>query len=148
GVAGLQAIATARRLGAIVEAYATPAGVAEQVQRLGAGLLILELDAGDAQDAGGYAKAQTEEFYQRQRAELGKRLAQSDVVITTALAPGQRAPLLVDEAAARRLADESPWRGMKTGSVIVDLASENGGNCACTDPNRPTTAHGVQILPG
>jgi NAD(P) transhydrogenase subunit alpha len=139
GVAGLQAIATARRLGAIVEAYDTRAVVAEQVQSLGARFVALAVDAGDAQDAGGYAKAQTEEFYQRQRSELGKRLAQSDVVITTALVPGQRAPLLIDEAAVR---------GMKTGSVIVDLASENGGNCACTDPSGPTTAHGVQILPG
>ena len=139
GVAGLQAIATARRLGAIVEAYDTRAVVAEQVQSLGARFVSLDLDAGDAQDAGGYAKAQTEEFYQKQRSELGKRLANSDVVITTALVPGQRAPLLVDEAAVR---------GMKPGSVIVDLASENGGNCALTDPSGPTTAHGVQILPG
>jgi NAD/NADP transhydrogenase alpha subunit len=139
GVAGLQAIATARRLGAIVEAYDTRAVVAEQVQSLGARFVTLDLDAGDAQDAGGYAKAQTEEFYQRQRAELGKKLKQSDVVVTTALVPGQRAPLLIDEAAVR---------GMKPGSVIVDLASENGGNCECTDPTRPTVAHGVTILPG
>jgi NAD(P) transhydrogenase subunit alpha len=139
GVAGLQAIATARRLGAIIEAYDTRPVVAEQVQSLGARFVTLDLDTGDAQDAGGYAKAQTEEFYQKQRAELGKKLAHSDVVITTALVPGQRAPLLIDEAAVR---------GMKPGSVIVDLASENGGNCACTDPAGPTTAHGVQILPG
>ena len=139
GVAGLQAIATARRLGSIVEAYDTRPVVAEQVQSLGARFVTLDLDTGDAQDAGGYAKAQTDEFYQKQRAELGKRLAHSDVVITTALVPGQRAPLLIDEAAVR---------GMKAGSVIVDLASENGGNCACTDPARTTTAHGVTILPG
>jgi NAD(P) transhydrogenase subunit alpha len=139
GVAGLQAIATARRLGAVVEAYDTRAVVAEQVESLGARFVELDLDAGDAEDAGGYAKAQTEEFYQRQRAELGKKLAQSDVVITTALVPGQRAPLLIDEAAVE---------GLKTGSVIVDLAAENGGNCACTDPSGPTTAHGVTILPG
>jgi NAD(P) transhydrogenase subunit alpha len=139
GVAGLQAIATARRLGAVVEAYDTRAVVAEQVQSLGARFVELDLDTGDAEDAGGYAKAQTEEFYQRQRAALGKKLAGSDVVITTALVPGQRAPLLIDEAAVQ---------GMKTGSVIVDLAAENGGNCACTDPSGPTTAHGVLILPG
>ncbi len=139
GVAGLQAIATARRLGAVVEAYDTRAVVAEQVESLGARFVELDLDTGDAEDAGGYAKAQTEEFYERQRAELGKKLAQSDVVITTALVPGQRAPLLIDEAAVK---------GLKTGSVIVDLAAENGGNCACTDPSGPTTAHGVTILPG
>jgi NAD(P) transhydrogenase subunit alpha len=139
GVAGLQAIATARRLGSVVEAYDTRAVVAEQVQSLGARFVELDLDTGDAEDAGGYAKAQTEEFYQRQRAALGKKLAGSDVVITTALVPGQRAPLLIDEAAVQ---------GMKTGSVIVDLAAENGGNCACTDPSGPTTAHGVLILPG
>ncbi len=139
GVAGLQAIATARRLGAVVEAYDTRPVVAEQVQSLGARFVTLDLDTGDAEDAGGYAKAQSEEFYRRQREELGKKLRQSDVVITTALVPGQRAPLLIDEAAVR---------GMKTGSVIVDLAAENGGNCECTDPSGPTTAHGVRILPG
>jgi len=139
GVAGLQAIATARRLGAVVEAYDTRAVVAEQVQSLGARFVELDLDSGDAEDAGGYAKAQSEEFYERQRAELGKKLKNSDVVISTALVPGQRAPLLIDEAAVR---------GMKAGSVIVDLAAENGGNCACTDPSGPTTAHGVTILPG
>jgi NAD(P) transhydrogenase subunit alpha len=139
GVAGLQAIATSRRLGAVVEAYDTRPVVAEQVQSLGARFVELDLDTGDAQDAGGYAKAQSEAFYEKQRAELGRALAKSDVVITTALVPGQRAPLLIDEAAVR---------GMKPGSVIVDLAAENGGNCACTDPSAPTTAHGVRILPG
>jgi proton-translocating NAD(P)+ transhydrogenase subunit alpha len=139
GVAGLQAIATARRLGAVVEAYDTRAAVAEQVQSLGARFVELDLDSGDAEDAGGYAKAQSESFYERQRAELGKKVRQSDVVVTTALVPGQRAPLLIDEAAVK---------GMKTGSVIVDLAAENGGNCALTDPSGPTVAHGVQIIPG
>ena len=139
GVAGLQAIATARRLGAVVEAYDTRPAVAEQVESLGARFADLALDTGDAEDAGGYARAQTEEFYQKQRAELGKRLAGQDVVITTALVPGQPAPLLIDEAAVR---------GMKAGSVIVDLAAENGGNCACTDPAGPAVVHGVQILPG
>jgi len=139
GVAGLQAIATARRLGAVVEAYDTRAAVAEQVQSLGARFVELDLDSGDAEDTGGYAKAQSEAFYERQRAELGKKLRASDVVVTTALVPGQRAPLLIDEAAVK---------GMKPGSVIVDLAAENGGNCALTDPDAPTVAHGVQILPG
>jgi NAD(P) transhydrogenase subunit alpha len=139
GVAGLQAIATARRLGALVEAYDTRPAVKEQVQSLGARFVELDLDTGDAEDQGGYAKAQTEAFYQRQRAELGKRVASSDVVITTALVPGQRAPLLIDEAAVR---------GMKPGSVIVDLAAEQQGNCACTDPAREVVVHGVRVIPG
>jgi NAD(P) transhydrogenase subunit alpha len=139
GVAGLQAIATARRLGAVVEGYDTRPAVREQVESLGARFVELDLDTGDAEDAGGYAKAQSDAFYQKQREELGKRLAGSDVVITTALVPGQRAPLLIDEAAVQ---------GMRTGSVIVDLAAEKGGNCACTDPERTVRAHGVDIIPG
>jgi len=139
GVAGLQAIATARRLGAVVEGYDTRPAVREQVESLGARFVELDLDTGDAEDSGGYAKAQSDAFYQKQREELGKRLASSDVVITTALVPGQRAPLLIDEAAVQ---------GMKTGSVIVDLAAEKGGNCACTDPERTVRAHGVDIIPG
>jgi NAD(P) transhydrogenase subunit alpha len=139
GVAGLQAIATARRLGAVVEAYDTRPAVAEQVESLGARFVELDLDTGDAEDSGGYAKAQDEAFYERQRQELGKRLAGSDVVITTALVPGQRAPLLIDEAAVQ---------GMRAGSVIVDLASEQQGNCACTDPEKEVVAHGVRIIPG
>jgi NAD(P) transhydrogenase subunit alpha len=139
GVAGLQAIATARRLGAIVEAYDTRPAVREQVESLGARFVELDLEVGDAQDAGGYARAQSEEFYVRQRAELGKRLAQSDIVITTALVPGQRAPILIDEAAVR---------GMRSGSVIIDLAAEQGGNCALCDPEREVVAHGVRIIPG
>jgi NAD(P) transhydrogenase subunit alpha len=139
GVAGLQAIATARRLGALVEAYDTRPAVKEQVQSLGARFVELGIDTQDAEDKGGYAKAQTEAFYQRQRAELGKRIAGADVVITTALVPGQRAPLLIDEAAVR---------GMKPGSVIVDLAAEQQGNCALTDPAREVVAHGVRVIPG
>jgi NAD(P) transhydrogenase subunit alpha len=139
GVAGLQAIATARRLGAVVEGYDTRPAVKEQVESLGARFVELDLDTGDAEDSGGYAKAQSDAFYQKQREELGKRLAGSDVVITTALVPGQRAPLLIDEAAVQ---------GMKTGAVIVDLAAEKGGNCACTDPERTVRAHGVDIIPG
>jgi NAD(P) transhydrogenase subunit alpha len=139
GVAGLQAIATARRLGAVVEGYDTRPAVKEQVESLGARFVELDLDTGDAEDSGGYAKAQSDAFYQKQREELGKRLAGSDVVITTALVPGQRAPLLIDEAAVQ---------GMRTGSVIVDLAAEKGGNCACTDPERTVRAHGVDIIPG
>jgi NAD(P) transhydrogenase subunit alpha len=136
GVAGLQAIATARRLGAVVESYDTRPAVKEQVESLGAKFVELDLDTGDSEDKGGYAKAQTEEFYQKQREQLGKRVANSDVVITTALVPGQRAPILIDEAAVK---------AMKSGSVIVDLAAEQGGNCECTTPGE-SVAHGVTIL--
>ena len=138
GVAGLQAIATAKRLGAIIEAYDTRPAVREQVESLGARFVELDLEVKDAQDAGGYAKAQTEEFYARQRSELGKRIANSDVVVTTALVPGQRAPVLIDEAAVR---------GMRLGSVIIDLAAELGGNCALCDPEKEVVAHGVRIIP-
>jgi NAD(P) transhydrogenase subunit alpha len=136
GVAGLQAIATARRLGAVVESYDTRPAVKEQVESLGAKFVELDLDTGDSEDKGGYAKAQTEEFYQKQREQLGKRVANSDVVITTALVPGQRAPILIDEAAVK---------AMKSGSVIVDLAAEQGGNCECTTPGE-SVVHGVTIL--
>jgi NAD(P) transhydrogenase subunit alpha len=137
GVAGLQAIATARRLGAVVEAYDTRPAVKEQVESLGARFVELDLETGDAQDAGGYARAQSEEFYRRQRELLGKRVAASDVVITTALVPGKRAPVLIDEDAVRR---------MRPGSVIVDLAAEKGGNCACTEPGREVVVHGVTLI--
>jgi NAD(P) transhydrogenase subunit alpha len=137
GVAGLQAIATARRLGAIVEAYDTRPAVKEQVESLGARFVELELDTKDAEGAGGYARAQSEEFYARQRELLAKRVAAADVVITTALVPGQRAPVLIEESAVR---------GMRPGSVIVDLAAEKGGNCACTEADRAVLAHGVRIL--
>jgi NAD(P) transhydrogenase subunit alpha len=137
GVAGLQAIATARRLGAVVEAYDTRPAVKEQVQSLGAKFVELALETKDAEDAGGYARAQSEEFYARQRALLGERVQASDVVITTAQVPGARAPLLIDEAAVR---------GMRPGSVIVDLAAEGGGNCALTRAGEEVVAHGVTIL--
>jgi len=137
GVAGLQAIATARRLGAVVEAYDTRPAVKEQVQSLGARFVELALETGDAEDAEGYARAQSEAFYRRQRELLGRRLAASDVVVSTALVPGERAPLLIDEDAVR---------GMRPGSVIVDLAAESGGNCALSEPDREVRAHGVTIL--
>jgi NAD(P) transhydrogenase subunit alpha len=137
GVAGLQAIATARRLGAIVEAYDTRPAVKEQVESLGARFVELDLDTKDAEGAGGYARAQSEDFYARQREQLAKRVAAADVVITTALVPGQRAPVLIEEAAVR---------GMRPGSVIVDLAAEKGGNCACTQADRDVLAHGVRVL--
>ena len=137
GVAGLQAIATARRLGAVVEAYDTRPAVKEQVESLGARFVDLDLETGDAQDAGGYAKAQTEEFYRKQQELLGKRVTASDVVITTALVPGQPAPKLIHEPAVVT---------MRPGSVIVDLAAEKGGNCECTEPDREVVAHGVTII--
>jgi NAD(P) transhydrogenase subunit alpha len=137
GVAGLQAIATARRLGAIVEAYDTRPAVKEQVESLGARFVELDLETEDAEGAGGYAKAQSEEFYRRQREQLAKRVAAADVVITTALVPGQRAPLLIEESAVR---------AMRRGSVIVDLAAEKGGNCACTEADREVEVQGVRIL--
>jgi NAD(P) transhydrogenase subunit alpha len=137
GVAGLQAIATARRLGAVVEAYDTRPAVKEQVESLGGRFVELDLDSGDAEDAGGYARAQSEDFYRKQRELLGRRVAQSDVVITTALVPGQRAPLLIEEDAVR---------AMRPGSVIVDLAAEKGGNCAASVPDQEVVVHGVTII--
>jgi NAD(P) transhydrogenase subunit alpha len=137
GVAGLQAIATARRLGAVVEAYDTRPAVREQVESLGARFVALDLETADAEAAGGYARAQSEEFYRRQREQLARRIAAADVVITTALVPGQRAPLLIEEKAVR---------GMRRGSVIVDLAAEAGGNCACTRPGETVQADGVLVI--
>ena len=137
GVAGLQALGTAKRLGAVTYGYDTRAVVKEQVQSLGARFVELDLETGDAEDAGGYAKAQSEEFYQRQRRELGKHVALADIVITTALVPGQRAPLLIEADAVR---------AMKPGSVIVDLAAEKGGNCELTKPDEDVLVHGVTII--
>lgn len=136
GVAGLQAIATAKRLGAVVEAYDVRPVVKEQIESLGAKFVQIPLEAEDAQDAGGYAKAQSEEFLQKQREYLAKWCASSDVVITTALVPGMRAPVLISEEAVK---------GMKPGSVIVDLAAEQGGNCSATEPGKTVVKHGVTI---
>jgi len=111
--------------------------VKEQVESLGARFVELDLDTGDAEDAGGYARAQTEEFYARQREQLGARAARSDVVIPTALVPGQKAPLLIDEASVR---------AMQPGSVVVDLAAAKGGNCACTRPDEDVEVDGVLVL--
>jgi NAD(P) transhydrogenase subunit alpha len=137
GVAGLQALGTAKRLGGITFAYDTRPVVKEQVESLGARFVELELDTGDAEDAGGYATAQSEDFYQRQRELLGEYVARSDVVITTALVPGQEAPLLIEEAAVQ---------AMRRGSVIVDLAAEKGGNCALTEPDEVVVKHGITIM--
>jgi len=137
GVSGLQAIATARRLGAVVTAYDIRPAVKEQVKSLGASFLELPLETGGAEDTGGYAKAMGGEFYARQREMMAKAIAASDVVICTATVPGKRAPVLVNEEMVK---------GMAPGSIIVDLAAEGGGNCALTKPNRTITAHGVTIM--
>ena len=137
GVAGLQAIATARRLGAVVSAYDLRPAVKEQVQSLGGRFVELPLEVADAQDAGGYAKAQDESFYQRQRELLGTVVAQHDVVITAAVVPGKKSPLLVTREMVA---------GMAPGSVIVDLASERGGNCELTRSGEKIVEHGVSII--
>jgi NAD(P) transhydrogenase subunit alpha len=137
GVAGLQAIATARRLGAIVEAYDVRPAVKEQIESLGARFVELPLEARDAQTSGGYAKEQSEDFYRKQQDLLKEHAKVSDVIITTAQVPGKRAPLLVSEDAIK---------AMRPGSVIVDLAAEQGGNCALTEPGKTIVKHGVTIL--
>ena len=137
GVAGLQAIGTAKRLGAVVEAYDTRPAVKEQVESLGAKFAEMDLAAKNAEDKSGYAKAQSEEFYQKQQEMMFKYVAAADVVIPTALVPGQRAPILITEEMVR---------GMRPGSVIVDLAAEQGGNCALTEPGRDIVKHGVIII--
>jgi NAD(P) transhydrogenase subunit alpha len=137
GVAGLQAISTARRLGAKVEAYDVRPAVKEQVLSLGAKFVELPLESTDSEDKGGYAKAQDEAFYKRQREMMLKVVAASDVVITTALIPGQRAPILLTTEMVEAMAP---------GSVVIDLAAERGGNCELTKPDQAVTHHGVTIL--
>jgi H+-translocating NAD(P) transhydrogenase subunit alpha len=137
GVAGLSAIATARRLGAIVRAYDVRPACREQVESLGGKFVELPLETADAQDRGGYARAQDEAFYLRQRELLADVVAESDVVITTAAIPGKQSPLLVTSQAVSR---------MRPGSVIMDLAAERGGNCELTRADTSISAHGVTIL--
>jgi H+-translocating NAD(P) transhydrogenase subunit alpha len=137
GVAGLQAIATARRLGAVTSAYDMRPAAKEQVQSLGGRFVELPIEATDAQDAGGYARAQSEDFYSRQRELLGRVVAESDVVITAAVIPGQKSPVLVTREMVAHMAP---------GSVIVDLASERGGNCELTRPGEVVVEHGVSII--
>jgi proton-translocating NAD(P)+ transhydrogenase subunit alpha len=137
GVAGLQALATARRLGAVISAYDLRPAAKEQVQSLGGRFVELPIEAKDAQDARGYARAQDEEFYRRQRELLGKVVQESDVVITAAVIPGKKSPVLVTEEMVK---------GMAPGSVIVDLAAERGGNCEITEPGATVTRHGVTII--
>jgi len=137
GVAGLQAIATAKRLGAIVSAYDVRPAVKEQVHSLGGKFIELELEAGAAEDAGGYAKALGEDFYQRQREMMLEVVAANDVVITTAAVPGKKAPILLTREMVER---------MHPGSVVVDLAAERGGNCELTKPGETVEHGGVSIL--
>jgi NAD(P) transhydrogenase subunit alpha len=137
GVAGLQAIATARRLGGVVKAYDIRPAVKEEVKSLGAKFVELELDAAASQDKGGYAKAMDEEFYRKQRELMAETLTETHAVITTAAVPGKKAPTLVTEDMVK---------GMPSNSVIVDLAAERGGNCELTRPDEVVQAHGVTIL--
>ncbi len=137
GVAGLQAIATARRLGAVVDAYDVRPAVKEQIQSLGARFVELPIETSAAEDKGGYAKAQDEAFYRRQRELLAKVVADSDVVIATAAVPGKKAPVLVTGEMVT---------AMRPGSVIVDLAAEQGGNCELTEAGRTIVKHGVQLM--
>jgi NAD(P) transhydrogenase subunit alpha len=137
GVVGLQAIATARRLGAVTSAYDMRPAAKEQVHSLGGRFVELEVEAQDAQDARGYARAQDETFYQRQRELLGRVVAESDVVITAAVIPGKHAPLLVTRDMVEKMAP---------GSVIVDVAAERGGNCELTQPGKVVVEHDVTII--
>jgi len=137
GVAGLQAIATARRLGAVVSAYDLRPAVKEQVQSLGARFVELPIEAKDAQDARGYATAQGEEFYRKQRELLGKVIAENDVVITAAVVPGKKSPILVTKEMVA---------GMAPGSLLIDLAAERGGNCELTRGGEKFVHNGVTII--
>lgn len=137
GVAGLQAIASARRLGATVHAYDVRPVVREQVESLGGKFVELELETDTAEDAGGYAKELGEDFYTKQREMMLNVVAESDVVITTAAIPGKKAPILV----TREMVE-----GMRRGSVVVDLAAERGGNCELTSPGESVDHNGVTIL--
>jgi NAD(P) transhydrogenase subunit alpha len=137
GVAGLQAIATARRLGGVASAYDMRPASKEQVQSLGGRFVELPIEAKNAQDAGGYGTAQDESFYQKQRELLAKTIAESDVVITAAVIPGKKSPVLVTADMVKSMAP---------GSVIVDLAAERGGNCELTKPDEITVVHDVTII--
>ena len=137
GVAGLQAIATARRLGAVVYAYDVRSAVKEQVESLGAKFVVLDIDTGASEDKGGYAKAMGEDFYRRQRELLTKVIHEQDVVISTAAVPGKKAPILITAEMAEALTP---------GSVIVDVAAERGGNCELTRPGETVVHRGITIL--
>ncbi|MGA3236084.1 MAG: Re/Si-specific NAD(P)(+) transhydrogenase subunit alpha [Bryobacteraceae bacterium] len=136
GVAGLQAIATARRLGAVVSGYDIRAAVREQIESIGARFVVLDVGEASAEDKGGYAKAMSEDFYRRQREAMANVVAEQNVVITTAAVPGKRAPILITREMVQR---------MPPGSVIVDIAAERGGNCELTRPGEVVEERGVQI---
>ncbi|WCM88746.1 Re/Si-specific NAD(P)(+) transhydrogenase subunit alpha [Acidovorax sp. NCPPB 3576] len=141
GVAGLQAIATAKRLGAVIEASDVRPSVKDQVESLGAKFIDVPFETDEekdaAQGAGGYARAMPASWLERQKVEVAKRVAQADVVITTALIPGRPAPVLVTEAMVQ---------SMKPGSVIVDLAAPQGGNCPLTEAGQTVVRHGVTLV--
>jgi NAD(P) transhydrogenase subunit alpha len=137
GVAGLQACATAKRLGGIVEAYDVRPAAREQIISVGAKPIELDLDTGESEGAGGYAKEQGEDFLRRQRELMTAVVAEQDIIITTAAIPGAKSPILVTEDMVK---------AMKPGSVIVDLAAERGGNCDLTEQGKTVIAHGVTIL--
>jgi NAD(P) transhydrogenase subunit alpha len=137
GVAGLQAIATAKRLGAVVEAFDTRPVVKEQVESLGARFVGLEVTSAEAQDKGGYARELSEEHQRRELELIASVVGRADVVITTAQIPGHKAPVLITEAMVK---------SMKAGSVIVDLAVESGGNCALIEPGKTVERHGVTLV--
>ena len=137
GVAGLQACATAKRLGAVVEAYDVRPAAREQILSVGAKPIELDLDTGESEGAGGYAKEQGEDFLRRQRELMTEVVAQQDIIITTAAIPGAKSPILVTEDMVK---------AMKPGAVIVDLAAERGGNCDLTEQGKTVIAHDVTIL--
>ncbi len=137
GVAGLQAIATAKRLGAVVSAYDIRPAVKDQVKSLGAKFVEMELSTDDAEGSGGYAREMTEDFYRKQREMMTETVRESDVVITTAAVPGKRAPILVTEDMVK---------AMHAGTVVVDLGAERGGNCEVTEPGKSVVKHGVHVI--
>jgi NAD(P) transhydrogenase subunit alpha len=137
GVAGLEVIGTARRLGAVVEAYDTRPAVKEEVESVGGKFVHLAMESTEGTDKGGYASAQTEDFYRKQQQLMKAHVAQADVVVTAALVRGRRAPTLLTEDMVQ---------AMRPGSVIVDLAADQGGNCSLTSPGEEVSKHGVTIL--
>ena len=137
GVAGLQAISTAKRLGAVVSAYDIRPAVKDQVKSVGAKFVEFDLQTAEAEDKGGYAKAMGEEFYRKQREMMGNVVKEQDVVVTTAAVPGKKAPILVTTDMVKL---------MNPGSVIVDLAAERGGNCECTKPGETVVVNGVTVM--
>lgn len=137
GVAGLQAAATAKRLGAIVEAYDVRPAARDQILSVGAKPVELDLDTSASEGQGGYASEQDDDFLKRQREQMTQVLAQQDVVVTTAAIPGAKAPVLITEEMVK---------GMKPGAVIIDLAAERGGNCELSQPGETVTAYGVSII--